>query len=423
MINFDFKRECCGCTACISSCKFNAIAMLPDEEGFLMPSVDYDKCVGCEACDKVCPYLNTSLTKDELSHFSLEDFKDKKAFLYFSNNEARTHSASGGFVYEAMYKVVMEGGLACGCIWNDEMKAVHIVSDKKEDLQRMQSSKYVQSDMKDSFVKIRHALREGRTVVFCGTPCQTAGLNSFLKKEERSHLISICLICHGVPSPGIWERWKTVIEQKYKGQLVDVNMRDKSYKGYNTSYCKYTFESIGNTNRECGPRDSTYLADYCKRNVGMPTYLADPYIFLFTDNLYLRHSCYHCRYKAEHNGADIIVGDYYKSVPEAGNMGCSSLIAMTEKGETFIETVNGSLIPSDYITVGSVNSMLWKSVHEKPRREEFFERYRNSISPSMSLFTDFLPIKFHIKKVLNRIGVFNTLRKCLKRFTQVKNYA
>lgn len=423
MIDFDFKQECCGCTACISSCKFGAIAMLPDEEGFLMPWVDKDKCVGCGLCDKICPYLDTPLSEEDISRFSLEDFKEKKAFLYFSNNEDRKQSASGGFVYEAMKDVVARGGLACGCVWNEKMEAVHIVSDKKEDLQRMQSSKYVQSDMQDSFVKIRHALKAGRTVVFCGTPCQTAGLNSFLKKEERSHLILISLICHGVPSPGVWEKWKTIVEQKYGGELVDVNMRDKSYKGYSTSYCKYTFKSAfrtegkksGHASHECGNLNSTYLADCYARNVGMPTYLADPYIFLFTNDLYLRHSCYHCKYKAERNGADIIVGDYYKSVPEAGNMGCSCLIAMTKKGEAFIETVSGSLIPSDYVTVGSVNSMLWKSVREHPRRENFFERYQSTVIPDMTIFTDFLPIRFHIKKMLNYLGIFNALRKHLKK--------
>ena len=236
MIHFDFDKDCCGCTACVNSCNHGAITMKANAEGFLMPVVDESKCVDCGLCDKVCPYLNTST---DISHFSLENFCDKKAYLYFSNDKRRKESASGGFVYDIYNKMLKEGGLICGCVWNENMEAVHIVSDKMEDIHRMQSSKYVQSNMQDSYMIIRRALRDGKRVAFCGTPCQTAGLNTYLGKTDRSNLISICLICHGVPSPGVWNRWKRIMEKKYNGDLIDVNMRDKSYKGYGTSYVRY----------------------------------------------------------------------------------------------------------------------------------------------------------------------------------------
>lgn len=176
MINFNFDQDCCGCTACANSCNHNAITMKCNNEGFMIPIIDLSKCINCGLCDKVCPHLNTPT---DISSFSLENFKEKKAFLYFSNDKRRTNSASGGFVYDIYQKVLNENGVVCGCIWNNNMEAVHIITDKAEDMYKMQSSKYVQSNMQDCYKNIRIALRQGRKVAFCGTPCQTAGLHFF----------------------------------------------------------------------------------------------------------------------------------------------------------------------------------------------------------------------------------------------------
>lgn len=400
MINFDFDHDCCGCTSCANSCPKNAISMARNEEGFLMPSIDIGKCVECGICEKSCPHINTS---KDLSNFSLDSFKGKGAYIYYSVSDKRKESASGGFVYDAMNKVVSEGGIACGCLWDENLSAVHCLSDRYEDLLKMQSSKYVQSNLGNSFKKIKAELKNGRRVIFCGTPCQSAGLKQFVGNLDTTNLINISLICHGVPSPSVWDKWKCIMEKKYNGKLVDVNMRDKSYKGYSTSYSKYTF--VGNDDQE-------------QVIVGMPTYLADPYIFLFTDNLYLRHSCNHCQYKADNNGADIIVGDFHASIKEAGNMGCSTLIAMNVKGQSFISDLGGVLKNSSYDQVCRVNSMLWKSVDEHPKRDEFFSRLVASKLDDITLFTDYLPFRFKVKRFLNRVGVFSFLHD-LKTFIKL----
>lgn len=422
MIDFDFEKWCCGCTSCASACPTAAITMQPNEEGFLMPQVDKEKCINCGKCDRSCPHLNTS---EDMSIFSLNSFEGKPSYLYFSNKEERINSASGGFVFDAMHATIKNNGVICGCVWDDKMKAVHIVSDKNEDLLRMQSSKYVQSDMTGCYAEIRKALKNHHKVVFCGTPCQTAGLKQYLGSINTDNLISICLICHGVASPLAWKKWVEVMEKKYNGRLVNVNMRDKSYKGYSTSYSKYTFQSYspthversGRVSHECGEKDSTYLTE-CTRNVGMPTYLADPYIFLFTDNLYLRKSCNRCQYKADKNGADIIVGDFYESTPSAGNMGCSCVLAMTEKGNNFILSLNGTIIESDFKKVGAVNPMLWESVRENPMRCDFFEAIKDC-SDKERAFLNFLPFRFKVKRTMNNVGLFNLyllFKRKVKRF-------
>lgn len=52
---FKRKEECCGCTACYSTCPKNAIKMIEDEEGFDYPQIDEVKCVKCYMCVNVCP--------------------------------------------------------------------------------------------------------------------------------------------------------------------------------------------------------------------------------------------------------------------------------------------------------------------------------------------------------------------------------
>lgn len=400
MINFDFDEYCCGCTACANSCAYEAITMKPNKEGFNIPSVNTKKCTECGKCEKVCPYLNLGKTNPIQS---IKDFRNKEAYLYFSKTEQRKKSASGGFVYDLFINTLKREGFVCGCVWGKNINAKHIISNSEADLESLQGSKYVQSDLGKCFSDIKKNLKQGKDVTFCGTPCQTAGLHFYLGKTDKSHLTTVCLICHGVPSPKVWNKYKNILENKYKKKLIDVNMRDKSYKGYSTSYVKYTFiKTIKENNNQ--------LQNF--KYVGKPTFLSDPYIFLFTHNLFLRNSCYHCAYKGNKNMADIIVGDFYASLPQAGNDGCSSLIAMTKKGEKLITSLNGYLVPTDINTVASPNPMLWESVKKHPKRSNFFSDLDKL--DNLSLFKKYLPYKFYIKKVLNNIGLFKIVQKLIK---------
>jgi coenzyme F420-reducing hydrogenase beta subunit len=396
MINFDFEENCCGCGSCYNACPVNAISMKPNAEGFLMPIIDNDKCINCSKCDKVCPYLNT---KVDYSKFSLDDFKGLNTYLYYSQKKERIDSASGGFVFDLSLLVSQKGGLVCGCVWNEKLEATHIISNELKDLKRMQSSKYVQSNLKNCFIEIKKQLKNGNTVLFCGTPCQTASLKQFLgNNPTNENLISVSIMCHGVPSPLIWEKYKYCLEKKLQGKLINVNMRDKKEKGYAQSHVCYQ-----------------YIKEGAIKTLTWPTYLQDPYIYLFTDDLFLRNSCSHCPYKSTNSGADIIAGDFHSSTEGANNMGCSSLIVLTQKGDSIIKQLIGTLKKSTIEEIGSVNPMVFRSTSlNRKRKEIFFKKMANYKEGDIRFLTNFLPTKFYIKMYLNKMGVFNFIRKILK---------
>lgn len=400
MIKFDFDKDCCGCTACANSCPVGAITMRENREGFLMPVVDTDKCIECGVCEKKCPHLNTEA---DISTYSLSDFNGKPAYLYYSNKDERIDSASGGFVHDVLMETIENDGYACGCVWDKDMRACHILSDTHDDLRKMQSSKYVQSNLSTCFKQIREKLSKGEKVAFCGTPCQTAGLKHYLGKlVDGNGLISICLICHGVASPKAWKHYKEALEKKFKGHMVAANMRDKHAKGYSLSHARYSFV----IKSDISGRSSEMSACW-------PTFLSDPYIFLFTDNLFLRNSCHHCKYKSANTGADIIVGDFYASTPGAGNNGCSCLVAMTRKGEKLIECLNGTKKLSSIQEVGSVNSMIYRSSVMNQRRQEFFEDLGKCPKGDFSVFRKYLPLRFYVKNILGRMGLFNFVKRLI----------
>lgn len=169
MIKFDFNKNCCGCTACKNSCPTAAIQMTENSEGFLLPVVDKTKCVDCGKCDTVCPFLNSENGE------KVQLLKSKTYLYYLKDEKIRMNSASGGAFYGIAEQFVENGGYVCGCVWDNDLEACHIVSDKIDDVLRMQSSKYTQSNMKNCYSEIKELLKAEKKVFFTGTACQVAG--------------------------------------------------------------------------------------------------------------------------------------------------------------------------------------------------------------------------------------------------------
>ena len=205
MIQIVDKSQCCGCTACVSVCPKQCIAMQEDEEGFLYPVVDTSLCIDCNLCQKVCPELHPMNTRTPL-HVYAAKHKDE---------QIRLASSSGGIFTLLAEKVIDEGGVVFGARFNASWEVVHDYTETKEGLTAFRGSKYVQSWLGNCFSKVRSFLSEGRKVMFTGTPCQVAGLKQYLRKEY-DNLLTVDVVCHGVPSPKVWRMYLDEVARKGK---------------------------------------------------------------------------------------------------------------------------------------------------------------------------------------------------------------
>ena len=322
MIKITKKEMCCACTACAKICPIGCITMKEDEEGFLYPSVDESKCVHCGKCEKVCPILRADEGTPETEGLKPEP----DAVGGWNKDEAvREASSSGGAFSLLADKILERGGVIFGAALKD-MKVCHIAVTDQTGLALLRGSKYVQSVVGDSYPQVKEYLEQGKEVLFSGTPCQTAGLRSFLGKEyEKLYLVDF--ICHGVPSPKVFSDYISSVEKKENAEVVDFRFRLKD-KGWHPSGLQLgTKVKLSN-----GKEIRKYPA------------LKDTYMNAFLENLDLRPSCYDCRFKSVPKwGADITIADFWgvsKVMPEMNDKkGTSLLLLNTDKGARLFEEV------------------------------------------------------------------------------------
>lgn len=310
MIQITNKADCCGCTACASVCAHHAISMEPDAMGFLYPRVDTDKCTECGLCEKVCafnPNYDRSLNLPEPQIYAARH-KDM--------HEIETSRSGAAFIAISDY-VLEQGGVVYGAGYTDHFRVVHKRATNKEERNEFKGSKYVQSDLRDIFPQVKADLKQGLIVLFSGTPCQTAGLASYIGKRLREKLILVDIVCHGVPAPYIWRDYLTYLEKKYKQPIVEVNFRDKSRVGWNEHIESFVFQ------------------DGSKKEF-------NTYTYLFYRHIMLRPSCSKCHYTNFKRPSDFTLADYWgweKLSPDFNkdNKGCSLLFVNTEKGLEIFE--------------------------------------------------------------------------------------
>ena len=225
MIKIQKPSDCCGCSACASICNYDAITMQPDALGFLYPVVDESKCTNCGLCEKVCAFndnYDTSL-----------NFPEPIAYGARQINIDEVMKSRSGAVFAAIADYVLkQGGIVYGVGYTDHFRVVHKRATTKEECDEFRGSKYVQSDLNGTFRQVKKDLKDGLTVLFSGTPCQTSGLNSYIGKKLRTNLILIDLVCHGVPAPYIWRDYIALLEKQQGSPITWVNFRDKSQFGW-----------------------------------------------------------------------------------------------------------------------------------------------------------------------------------------------
>ena len=195
------KEKCVGCKSCEQSCPKHCISMVENKEGFWYPSVDEKSCIECKVCLKKCPVENTEFHRNE----------PHKVWAWRNKNDVDImRSASGGAADSAAKTILQMGGVVYGAAYDEQLAVSHIEVTDEAEREKLQSSKYVQSDPKDSYTKVKQRLSEGKTVLFTGTPCQIAGLYAFLGGNPEN-LYTVDLICHGVPSPKFFKKILTTV--------------------------------------------------------------------------------------------------------------------------------------------------------------------------------------------------------------------
>ena len=294
--------RCTGCTACASGCPRDAITMERDREGFAYPTVDLDKCVHCGRCTAVCPLLHEREPKPLPAVFA----------AWNRDESIRKDSTSGG-AFTALADYVLEGGgVVFGAAFDGKQHLRHVACFRKEDLWRLRGAKYVQSDLGDTFRAVREALKT-RLVLFSGTPCQVDGLYRYLGGRPEN-LITCDLVCHGVPSPGVWEDMARSIEQRKRKGLQAVRFR----------------------NKVTGWKDSHFTTVYDDGTVDTAPLFRTEYGRAFGRALFLRPSCYRCAYTNMNRPGDFTLGDFWglrdDELPEQQEKGINLLMVNTPHG-------------------------------------------------------------------------------------------
>lgn len=341
------KVECCGCNACVLSCPQKCIFMQQDEEGFSYPNIDETKCIHCNRCHTVCPMTN-------MISFGVQ--KNECYAAYSKNAQVRYQSSSGGMFTELAEIVIDKGGVIFGAGFDENFKVKHLCITKKEEFFKLQGSKYVQSDVGDSYSRVREILEEGRMVYFSGTPCQIKGLHTYLKDKKCPNLITQDIVCHGVPSPLVWEKY--VEAHKKNSKIKKISFRDKKY-GW------HYFSVVIKKDRKA----------YRKRLD------EDWYMRLFLDNTILRPICHECPMKKEGSCADITLADCWNPTTVTNikddDKGLSLVNIHSTKGNDIWEALckSGHVVTEkldDNIALKS-QSAIEKSAPINPKRHVFFE--------------------------------------------------
>lgn len=370
MIDIKDKTMCCGCEACVQSCPHGCIAMHRDEEGFLYPAVNRDACTDCGLCERVCPMLQAPSSERPIETLAAK-----------TDDEAvRANSSSGGVFSVVAQRVISEGGVVFGAAFNDKWEVEHIGVESVGQLSRLRGSKYVQSRIGSAYAEVRRHLKEGRKVLFSGTPCQIAGLRKFLRRGYDG-LVTIEVLCHGAPSPGVWEKWltETVARQCDKNTVSprpncqrDSLIEAISFRNKRLGWKKYSFALALSVPDGHGKKIQFTLAKPFIENAFMRGFLS---------NLYLRPSCHDCHFRGDGFFADITLGDLWGVnvfLPQLDDdRGTSIVMVNTQKGVEYTHglCVMHRLSAEQVEEATHYNGGFHRHAAPHPKRQQFFRNY------------------------------------------------
>ena len=390
MIDIQDKKECCGCKACEQICPKQSITMNVDNEGFWYPVVNHETCIECSLCEKVCPELVERESITPISSYA----------CYNLDETIRLKSSSGGVFTALAEYVISQQGVVFGARFDKEWNVIHDYTESLSGLDVFRGSKYVQSDIKDSFSKVQSLLKRDKIVLFTGTPCQVSGLKLFLRKEYKN-LLTMDFICHGVPSPSIWKSYLKETSPKLD-RIKYISFRDKTF-----GWKKFSLH-IQNLNQ------AKSILEPLNRNLYMKGFLQD---------LYLRPSCYDCSSKNYTSGSDITVGDFWgiqNEVPEIDDdKGISCILVNTNKGKIIIDKLNLYYKQMELSQIDKYNPALIRSVDKPVKRADFYKSVgSNNTLKILDKYTKMSTVVFLkykcrglVKTILQKLGLFELIKK------------
>lgn len=362
---FSEKEKCYGCGACYNACPKGAISLKADEQGFLYPVIDNEKCIECGMCRKVCQIGRELILQEETESI---------CYGVKNSDNVRNASSSGGVYTAISDEILSHKGLCAGVVFDSKMKVVHTLTDHAVKRNDFRGSKYVQSDMKRIYQSIEKELKNGREILFTGTPCQVSGLKTYLysKKIDIQKLYLNDLVCHGVPSPSIWKAYVEFLEKKYNSKVIKYIFRDKE-KGWHGYHVKVTFSD----NKEI--KDNKEV---------------ESFVTLFKRDIMLRPSCYQCPYASLKRTGDMTIADFWgiENIDSefSDEKGVSLVITNTKKGKNLF----GKICNSNDIKIRqyNINQLKQQNLYRPTRRGNFYLNFWKSY------------IKFGYEKIAQKYG-------------------
>lgn len=410
MISIHNKKDCVGCNACVQSCPKNCIAMSFDEEGFLYPNINLDACINCHICEKVCPVLNVTLPQRPISAFAAKNI----------NTKIQKASSSGGVFFAIAKEFIKDGGIVFGAKFNEQWEVVHDYTETVAGLKVFQGSKYVQSKIGNTYKQAEEFLKLGKKVLFTGTPCQIRGLDLYLKKDYGNNLLKMDFICHGVPSPMIWNKYLRTLIGNINDRISEsqtsvihpsvLKLKDIRFRDKKLGWERYGFALDGFFIKN-GKLDSDKLL-----NLFFQEHKFNIYMKGFLNDIYLRPSCYSCPVKCLRSSSDITIGDFWgisKKYPELYDSNGVSLILFNTLKSKGININDLILKEVDFDFVANENSAITSSPIEPKCRRKFFNEFRKKGISCIDKYVkkcQLNMIQLGYRKACTAIKIINSLR-------------
>lgn len=376
-IKIENKKDCTGCNACYNICPKNCIIMENDDCWFQYPKVDETKCINCDLCIKVCPIKNSCVSSEG----------NPEVYAAWSNDpDIRYKSTSGGVFTELAKVILYQGGYIVGAIYTSDNMVTHGIISLVDDMDKVRQSKYIQSEIGEVYSRIKKLLDKDHTVLFCGTPCQVAGLKNYLQKQYDS-LITVDFICRGVNSPKAYRYWLDEVEKLNGSKATRVWFKYKENGWKKSPYCTRVDFFNGK-----------HIVTSGEENKFMMGYLQG--------NLYMRPSCSDCQFKGAKRSSDITLGDFWKVTGELDDdKGTSMVLINSDKGKKLFEVTNPKLSVHrrEFEEIATGNVCFDSSVVINPKSVEFLEKLGTvPFSKLVGKYTN----KHFIKKTIQRVVYF-----------------